>query len=64
MMVLNWRTSDREKFVAPGGRLKGLSFEMRGETLPPSDLPFEVVSREGCLWSRWILETASGESES
>ena len=61
MMLINWSTPDRGKDVAPGGRLEGLSFEMRGETLPPSDLPFEVVTLEGCLWSRWTLDTAGSE---
>ena len=64
MMSIFWHTRDREKFVAPGGRLEGLRFEMRDATLPPSDLPFEVTARgTGCIWSRWTLERASGESE-
>ncbi len=65
MMFIYWRTTDRGHFVAPGGRLEGLRFEMKGDTLPPSDLPFEVnAGRTGCSWSRWTLETVSGESES
>ncbi len=62
MMKISWRARKQENFVAPGGRLEGLHFEMQDATLPPSDLPFEVVSRgEGCLWSRWTLETAGSE---
>ena len=64
MMTILWRQSGRENFVAPGGRLEGLSFEMPDESLPPSDLPFNVNAYgKGCLWSRWTLETVPAKSE-